>query len=66
MQAKHPEPAGTIDADLVRMYCVSDGEANEAEDGAAGTPSWCEAMPPTVIAARIELKRLLATGLAEL
>ena len=65
MQYKHPKLAASIDADLVRIYCVSDAEANEAIDGEPGTPSWFEIMPPTVIAGRIDLKKLLAIGLAE-
>ena len=65
MQRKYPEMATSIDADLVRMYCVSDAEANEAIDGEPGTPSWFEIMPPTVIAAHIDLKKLLATGVAK-
>jgi hypothetical protein len=65
MQRKYPKLAASIDADLMRMYCVSDAEASEAIDGEPGTPSWFESMPPTVIAARIDLKKLLATGLAE-
>jgi hypothetical protein len=65
MRREHPKMAAVIDADLVRMYCVSDAEANEAIDGEPGTPSWFETMPPTVIAAHIDLKKLLATGVAE-
>jgi hypothetical protein len=66
MKLKHPKMAAVIDADLVRMYCISDAEANEAQDGAPGTPSWFDTMPPTVIAGHIDLKRLLDTGLAEI
>jgi hypothetical protein len=65
MQYKYPKLAASIDADLVRMYCVTDAEESEAIDGEPGTPNWFETMPPTVVAARIDLKKLLATGLAE-
>jgi hypothetical protein len=47
------------------MYCVSDAEASEAEDGQPGTPRWLETMPPTVVAGHIDLKKLLDTGSAE-
>jgi hypothetical protein len=64
MQLQHPKLAATIDADLVRMYCVSEAEESEAIDGDPGTPKWFETMPPTVIAGHIDLKKLLETGMA--
>jgi hypothetical protein len=65
MQLKHPEMAAVIDADLVRVYCTSDTEANGANDGEPGTPSWFENAAPAEVAAQIDLKKLLATELAE-
>jgi hypothetical protein len=66
LSCRYPKLASTIDADLVRMYCVSAAEASEAIDGRPGTPIWFESMPPTVIAGRIDIKKLFATGMAEI
>jgi hypothetical protein len=65
MKQRYPKLAPSIDADLVRMYCISDAEASALEDGQPGTPRWFETMPPTVVAGHIDLKKLLDTGLAE-